>query len=368
MNFSNRFHKSFITSMILIFLLSGVIAAYADVSSEYWEKDFQNNLISIKSINGEFYAYIVLLFTENPHYVNLIQQDRITSEMMQKDGYHINEYKRYLESLKNVNFKKQAETMLNVFLNPEKYDEAALEKIQDDLAKFNIIVKFSKAKNSGIDKITLDYWIYGRKEPINIVHPLFDIKEKIFNIQPFIYSDEFFTSNSTFYSDMIYINPYEVHNDYLIAENLINGKNVEHMLFNGARINNNIKYCILQAFKKPENIKKEILNLFIVHEMTHKILNNHYNYYDMVAGEELALSSTIYLNPYLGLAVLYSYLDYDKITPHAIAAMNVVKYFANKTGKPGMIDDPAGVKLLAAKDIKQLIKEHFSLIVKNIKQ
>jgi hypothetical protein len=75
---------------------------------------------------------------------------------------------------------------------------------------------------------------------------------------------------------MIYINPDEVNNDYQIAQNIINGKNIDSMFFVGARINDNIKYCIGHAFRKSGNIKNEILQMFIIHEITHKILNNHY--------------------------------------------------------------------------------------------
>jgi hypothetical protein len=107
--------------------------------------------------------------------------------------------------------------------------------------------------------------------------------------------------------------------------------------------------------------------MFIVHEITHKILNNHYNYYDQVAGEELALLSTIYLSPYLGLSVLYSYLDYNRINPHRIAAMNIIRYFANKLGKPGLVDDPTEMKLLMINDIKKSTREHFNSMIKNIK-
>lgn len=339
----------------------------AESNSEYWDRDFHKSLINIKSTTGKFYAYIVLLFNENPHFVNLIQEDSISPDMLQKEGFHIKEYNNYLESIKTSEIKKLAEVMLNIYLHPNKFSEKSLETIQEELSKFNVILRFSKVKNSGSEKVVLDYCVFGRKEPINISHPLFEFQEKIFNIQPFIYYDEFSTSNSTFYFNMIYINPEEVHNDFLIAQKIINGKNVDSMFFVGAKINDNIRYCILHAFKNSRNIKKEILNMFIVHEITHKILNNHYNYYDQVAGEELALLSTIYLSPYLGLSVLYSYLDYNRINPHRIAAMNIIRYFANKLGKPGLVDDPTEMKFLTINDIKKSTREHFNSMIKNIK-
>ena len=107
--------------------------------------------------------------------------------------------------------------------------------------------------------------------------------------------------------------------------------------------------------------------MFIIHEITHKILNNQYKYYDQVTGEELALLSTIYQNPYLGLSVLYSYLDYNRINPHRIAAMNIIRFISNKTGKAGLVDEPGGVKTLAIAEIRQMTKERFDSIVKNLK-
>jgi hypothetical protein len=357
--------------IILILLLCNMVLpklpVYAETTSEYWDRDLHKNNISIKSVSGKLYAHIVLLFNENPHFVNLIQEDSITPEMLQKEGFHVKEYNNYLESIKNTDIRKLVELMLNIYLHPNKFNDKALEAIQEELTKHNVILRFSRVKNSSSEKVVLDYCIFGRKEPINISHPLFEIQEKIFNIQPYIYYDEFSTSNSTFYFDMIYINPDEVNNDYQIAQNIINGRNIDSMFFVGARINDNIKYCIAHAFRKSVNIKNEILQMFIIHEITHKILNNHYHYYDQVTGEELSLLSTIYLNPYLGLSVLYSYLDYNRINPHRIAAMNIVRFIANKTSKAGLVDEPSDVKLININDIKRMAREHFNSIIKTIK-
>lgn len=340
-----------------------------NISLEYWDRGFQKRHISIKSITGKFYASIVLLFNENPHFINLIQEDSVPPDMIQKDGFHIREYKNYLGTIKNSHIKKLAEVMLDIYLHPNKFDNNLLERIQEELEKYNIILRFTKIKNTGSERIVLDYCIFGKKEPIKISHPLFDFKENIFNIQPFIYYDEFSTSNSTFYFDMIYINPDEVHNDYLIARNIIGGKNVEPMFFVGARINENIKFCLANAFHNSAvtNIKTEILQMFIVHEITHKILNNHFGYFDQAIGEEIALLSTIYLNPFLGLSVLYSYLDYSRINPHRIAAMNSVRYFAKKTGKMELLDNPSGVKYIDLNEIRKYTKERFNYLIKNIK-
>ena len=79
-----------------------------------------------------------------------------------------------------------------------------------------------------------------------------------------------------------------------------------------------------------------------------------------VTGEELALISTIYANSYLGLSVLYSYLEYNPINPHRIAAMNYVRSVAGKTGKAEMVDDPSLLRNLPVPKIKRFAKEHFN--------
>jgi hypothetical protein len=357
--------------IILIIIIINIIQnthVHSEVSTDYWDNDFQKNHVSIKSVRGKFYAYIVLLFNENQHFINLIQEDSISVEMMQKDGFHVKEYRNYIRTIKDRSVKNLAEVMYNIYIYPAKFNNRVLNKIQEKLAGLNIILRFSRVKSLGGERIVLDYCIFGKKEPVNISHPLFiDFNERIYNIQPFIYYDEFSTSNSTFYFDMIYINPDEVNNDCLIAQNIINGNNINHMFFVGARINDDIRYCIARAFGKSGDIKQEIFHMFIVHEITHKILNNRYNYFDQVTGEELALVSTIYLNPYLGLSVLYSYLDYSQINPHRIAAMNIIKFMANKTGKLELVDNPSVAKYFSTNEISYLIKDHFHNLIKNIK-
>ena len=355
-------------SLIIIVLFISINLSKAQSrTSEYWSEYFQPNLINIRSTNGKFYAYIVLLFNENPHFINLIQEDNIPVKYIQKEGFHLREYKNYLRSIKSPKLNKTAEVMLNVYLSPEIFDEKALHSIEDDLAKFNVILRFSKVKTQKQTTVVLDYCIYGNKEPIKIVHPLFDIQEKIFNIQPFIYYHEFSTSNSTFYFDMIYINPEEVQNDYLIAHRILKGQQVDTMFFIGAKVTDDIKYCIARAFSNSKSIRNEILKMFEIHELTHKILYNHYNYFDQVTGEELALLSTIYSNPYLGLSALYSYLDYNAINPHRIAATNIIRFVANRTEKLEIIDNPSLLKHIHISRIKKLTKEKFNSIIQNLK-
>lgn len=356
---------------LLIYIFIFIVLIFIDYDNSYTQNhgsvDFQPKVINIRNTNGKFYAYIVLLFNENPHFVNIIQEDSISLKMMQKEGFHVIEYKNYLRTIKEPKLKKLSELMYSIYSNPEKYTENNFSNIESVLSKRNIILRFSKDNGNKNQRIVLDYCIYGKRKPLNILHPLFNIKKLIYNIQPLIYYDEFSTSNSTFYFDMIYINPEEVQNDYIIAKKVLKNSSVESMFFVGARVSDNIKFCLKKAFSSSKSIKREIWKMFEIHELTHKILNNHYNFFDQVTGEELALVSTIYANPYLGLSVLYSYLDYNVINPHRIAAMNFIRFAANRTSNLEIIDNPNLLSNLTEAVLKKLSKYHFNSVLRSMK-
>ena len=339
-------------------------AQLSDESSNNY--NYYSETINIKSVNGKLYAYIVLLFNENPHFVNMIQKDSIPLKIMANEGFHIKEYKIYLSSIRDKKLKNLANLLLSIYLEPGRFDAKALKNVEDFLTGRNIILKFSKDK-SWSDKITLDYCIFGKKQLIEVQHPFFEIKENIYNIQPFIYYDEFSTSNSTFYFDMIYINPVEVENDSLIARKIINGENVSSMFFVGSQITDDIKYCLSRAFTDRRNIKNEIWKMFIIHELTHKVLNNRYNNFDQVQGEELSLGSTMNSNPLLGLSVLFSYLNYNAINPHRVAAMNYVRFISKVTGRPELIENPGLIKTLPLAELQNISRKHFNASVKYVK-
>ncbi|PKL39149.1 MAG: hypothetical protein CVV44_09800 [Spirochaetae bacterium HGW-Spirochaetae-1] len=361
--------KSFISGIFfacIIFHLPGTNLAASDDAYDYssWGNNYyQSESVNIKNVNGKFYAYIVLLFNENPHFVNLIQKDSIPLKIMAHEGFHINAYKSYLNSLPEGALKGLARTMLSVYLESVRLDDQELHRIEDILVDRNIILKFSRDKNREFRKITLDYCIYGKKVEITTKHPLMEHKDKIYNIQPFIYYDEFSTSNSTFYYDMIYINMEEVLNDALIARKTIKGENVKSLFFVGSRVTDDIKFCLNKSFSGSSRIRDEIWEMFVIHELTHKMINNRFNYYDQVNGEELSLMSTIYAKPYLGLSVMYSYVNYNAINPHRIAAMNFVKYVAEKSGNRDIGRNPGLIKLMGEAQLKQLARDYFQLIV-----
>jgi len=359
--------KRAVTAVVMVFVLAPALTADMPAGEGYHIHDYRTNIINIRNTKGKFYAFVVLLFNENPHFVNLIQENSIPLQTMQKEGFHVVEYRNYLGTIVDNDVKSLAQRVFDVYLYPEKFSDAKLKNIEGHLERNNIILRFSRDNSATTPRINLDYCIYGQKKLVNIVHPLFNIRERIYNIQPFIYYDEFSTSNSTFYFDMIYINPEEVENDYIIAKNVIQGKSVESMFFVGSRVTEDIKYCLMRAFRNVYTIKNEIWRMFELHELTHKILNNHYNYFDQVTGEELALLSTIYSNPHLGLSVLFSYLDYTVTNPHRNAAMNVIRHIARETKKQNLVDNPSMIKYLPSDDIMRLSRLRFDSVVKNLR-
>lgn len=355
------------TAVVIILLLVPALTADNGAGEGYHVPDYRSNIINIRNTNGKLYAFVVLLFNENPHFVNLIQENSIPLQTMQKEGFHVVEYRNYLGSLKDEDVKSLADKVFDVYLYPDRFSDTRLKNIEKSLERHNIILRFAKDSSVTTPRINLDYCIYGQKKLVNITHPLFNIRERIYNIQPFIYYDEFSTSNSTFYFDMIYINPEEVENDYIIARNVLQGRSVESMFFVGSRVTDDIKYCLLRAFTSIGLIKNAIWRMFEIHELTHKILANHYNYFDQVTGEELSLLSTIYSNPYLGLSVLFSYLDYNVTNPHRNAAMNVIRHFARETRKQNLTENPSMIKYLPANDLVRISRERFNDVIRNFK-
>lgn len=322
---------------------------------------------SIKSVNGRLYAYIVLLFNENPHFVNLIQKGTVPLNVIGDEGFHVREYKRYLRTVQSSKILELARLMLSVYLEPKRYSSQDLNKIEKNLEAYNIILRFSKYNNTGLNQITLEYCIFARRVRLETTHPLINVRKEIYNIQPFIYYDEFSTSNSTFYYDMIYINPDEVTNDAIIAHRIQKNQNVQSMFFVGSVVNDDIKYCLSRAFNDTSRIRDEIWKMFVLHEMTHKIINNRYNHFDQITGEELSLSSTIYANPYLGMSVLYSYMNYNAINPHRVAAINFLRFVSEETQKTEIMENPGLLKFFPEAELKRLSKRHFHHILQKLK-
>ncbi|MCL2025840.1 MAG: hypothetical protein FWG92_03440 [Leptospirales bacterium] len=361
-----NYHYFYLTIMILTMFLWNE-KAFSNISDIPWSGYRESDNINIKNVNGKLYAHIVLLFNENPHFVNLIQRDSIPAKIIGNDGFHIIAYKAYLRSITDPQIENIASAMLGIYLDPNQYSETQLAYFERLLTKYNIVLKFSRDTNFGGKRIILDYCIYGKRTEVLVKHPFLDFSYKIYNIRPYIYYDEFSTTSSTFYYDMIYINMDEVINDSVIAARVISGKNVDTLFFVGSKVTEDIKFCLRKAFNSRSNIRDEIWETFVIHELTHKMINNRYNYYDQVNGEELSLVSTIYAKPFLGLSVMYSYLTYSPINPHRIAASNFVRFIAEKSGKKEMATKPELIKMLPESQIKQLAKDYFFLIQEKLK-
>jgi len=324
---------------------------------------------SIKTINGKFYAYLVLLFNENPHFVNLIQPDAIPRQKFDLKDFHLKEYRNYLAKLQDRGLKELAQKILQIYSEPIQATSRQLALVEQELAKRNIILKFSNFQKNKINKIYLDYSIFGQKDLVKLKHPFLEIKKPIYNIRPFIYYDEFLTSNSTFYFDLVYINPDEVENDFLITKKVLQDQKVNSLFFVGSLVTEDIKYCLKKAFfkiKSAKKIKKIINEMFIIHELTHKGLNNRYKAVNQVIGEELSLCSTIYYTPYLGLAVFYSYLGYNYSNSHRLAAINFIKYIAIKKDEASYIEQPGKIKLFSGTDLKKMAEEYFFFTLKTL--
>jgi len=121
------------------------------------------------------------------------------------------------------------------------------------------------------------------------------------------------------------------------------------------------------AFKDNSAIRNEIWKMFVIHELTHKIMNNQFNNYDQITGEEISLSSTIYSNPYLGLSVMYSYLNYGKMNPHRMAAMNYITYLSEVSGIKDLTNNHGIIKNIPVDKLKEYTKNHFYFCVDKLK-
>jgi len=357
--------------LVLILFVQSIMPAdiFADIfqNESPAEYRYRYSGASIKTVNGKFYAYIVLLFNENPHFVNLIQTGTISLKEIGTEGFSIRAYRSYLSTIQDSKLTEEADLILKIFFEPDLFSDIQLRQIENNLTRRNIILKFYREGVYKGARLTLDYCIYGEKIKIDITHPLFEIKEEMYYIKPYIYYDEFSTSNSTFYHDMIYINPDEVYNDYIIAKNIISGKDIKSMFFVGSKVTEDIRQCLIIAFKNNQSIKNEIWRMFVIHELTHKFLNNEFNNFDQITGEEISLSSTIYANPYLGLAVMYSYLNYGSMNPHRMAAMNYIAYISENSGNREINNNAGQIRNLSYEKIKELSKNHFNSCINKLK-
>ena len=357
-------------AVFFIFLLEfrNPLPIHADDFKGDYPAEYSYSAGSLNTVNGKFYAYIVLLFNENPHFVNLIQKGTISLKEIGNYGFNVKAYKAYLTTIQDSRLTSDAETVLKIYLEPHMFPDNRLREVERHLVKRNIILKFYRDVSVQNVPFTLDYIIYGEKIKIDIKHPLIDLNEEMYYIRPYIYYDEFSTSNTTLYYDLIYISPDEVYNDAIIAKNILSGKEVKSRFFVGSKVTDDIKYCLQRAFRDQSSVRGEIWRMFVIHELTHKYLNNKFNNYDQVTGEEISLSSTIYSNTYLGLAVMYSYLNYGQMNPHRIAAVNYISFIAEASGNREILSNHGLLKFMPADRLREYTKNHFYSCLNRLQQ
>ena len=357
--------KIIITRLLLLYLPVSIFfsvavkTGFADAYKPDVMVEYSYSSASLNTVNGKFYAYIVLLFNENQHFVNLIQKGTISLKEMGNFGFNVKAYKSYLATIQDQKLLEEAELLLKVYLEPQQFSDTELDEIEKQLLKRNVVLKFYSDKTAHNVPLSLDYIIFGEKIRIDIRHPLLELEEQMFYIKPYIYYDEFSTSNTTLYYDLIYISPDEVNNDYIIAKSILAGKEIKSRFFVGSRVTEDIRFCLLRSFKDASTIKAEIWRMFVIHELTHKFLDKKFRSFDQITGEEISLSSTIYSNQYLGLSVLYSYLNYGQMNPHRIAAVNYISYIAQASGNRELVSNPGLVKNLPMDKLKEWTKSHF---------
>ena len=302
--------------------------------------------------NGIFYSYIVLLFNDNPHFINIIMDLQIDSD---SNVSYEKLYKLYLSRGKDLPFYRLAVSLYRYYKNPDSFDEARQRKIERELESFDIVLRFV----SKPDAVMLDYCIYGRKNRIEEGHPFLERDKLIYNIIPIIFYDEFFSSNSTFYSDLIYVDGNEVTNDYNIAVLVREHASTKGLYYIGSEVTSDIKFCLIKASGESDDLQNRIRRVFVVHELTHKIINNDYNYYNSIIEKELAIASTVYADPYLGLSAVYSYLNYYRYSPHRIAALKFIKYSSQSLNRPSMAYNPSELKSVSPDALRLLSKNYF---------
>lgn len=380
----SRFYLMLLIRTLSVFILLAALPADSlysqtapsrdEIPSRAVNPPFSAKPGNIRSYKGKLYAYIVFLFMDNPHFINQIQEGTFSGSETITEEKKLSLYGSYLTSIKNSPHYHAAEKMRDVYSDFSRFSPKDIQEIEKDLEERGVLLKIgapqqvSPADIDSKSRPLLEYCIFGERVPAVLKHPFFNYNERLFFIQPYIFYDEFSTSNSTFYNDMVYINHDEVENDFQIATSILRNKKTDRSLFFvGAPITNDIRESLKSAFKGITDVKKEIWRVFAIHEMTHKILNMRYKNFEQVRGEEMSLSSTIYENPRLGLAIMYSYFEYQTLNPHRIAAGNYLSFIASELGNSRYADDHSFIRSLPDDEIRRLTKKHFMKMQSSLK-
>ena len=173
MNKGKIFIRKAIAFSFMLFFMSG---SPDSSSAEMFQSDLQSvieykykySTMSIKTVNGKFYAYVVLLFNENPHFVNIIQKGTISIKEIGNEGFHIKAYRNYINTIQEQNLQKDAALLLKLYNEPDTFSESQIQDITASLARRNIIIKFRREGYRGQTQRTLDYCFFGEKIKIDI--------------------------------------------------------------------------------------------------------------------------------------------------------------------------------------------------------
>jgi hypothetical protein len=65
---------------------------------------------------------------------------------------------------------------------------------------------------------------------------------------------------------------------------------------------------------------------------------------------------------------MYSYLNYNSINPHRIAAVNFIRFCSEKAGNKEILQNPGIIKQLPESKLKQYARENFFVNISELKK
>ncbi len=313
------------------------------------------------SANGKLYSYIFMLINENPYFVNIITNNSVSTGSM-NEGFEVELYRKYVETISDKKLKGLAQQIFHIYNNPPGNSTTLLANIEKLLLQYDIIAKLTIGKwYDGRPRLISDYMIFGVKEKIQVKHPFFSDTSHIYSVKPKIHYDEMTSSNNTFYKDLIYIHEQDVHDDVLVI-NLILANNKNYTMYlNGGLVNQDVEFWAKGAFAGGRVIEQEVRNIQTIYLLTIKLLESRYPLYDKKLVHGMAMASTIFNNPCLGMSYLHAYNSYKKDDPRYSAAQDLLKYLtANNSNENGAGEKD--IKQLKDSFIRQVVKQYFNIL------
>lgn len=319
----------------------------------------------LKNIESEkLYAYMILLFNENPHYVKQFENVPITSADLNDEVFNQTRYIKYMNTVSDKKIKSLAEELLNVYKNINSYSSENLSAIEAALEKENILAKFTSKKE--MSSSCFDYIIYGRREKLTGKSLLFNDESDYYNIIPLYKYDDLSSSCVTFYDHCIYIKSEEIMYDQITFLDILSGKNsIQGYL--GVPLNDNIRRAVRKAYAEKKctlnSVRKSAESLLLGMQIAKDKLK--------IDKPELVrafgISSVIYDSPYEGLIPLFAYLQYHKKTEYNIAGKSFLKFASDKTGDKSIPDYPSVLCSMTKEELKSIATDYHLYLMKNYK-